>query len=345
MTLANEVDLVEGHKRLTGDIRRLCIPSVAMDDGPNGLADGLTGVTELPAGVSLAATFDPVLAKRYGQVIGAEAAGKGIAGTLGPSVDIVRDPRWGRAFETYGEDPYLNATLVTGDIEGLQSHRVMAEVKHFDAYSQETYRVTPADDAIVSDRALHEIYMPAFQAAVQAKAAGVLCGNNLVNGHYDCQNHYLLTNVLKQEWDFPGFVIADHRGMHSTIGAAFGGTHLERGYHTYYGRRLESDVRSGRVPRAILNTMVQRILTELFRFNLIDKTTHGIAFPARVTTPGHVAFSNEVAEAGTTLLKNAGHTLPLAAGKAGKVAVIGSGASASPAYAGAGSGYVIPPSR
>ncbi len=348
MTLSDEIDMVEGHGTSNpyvfymAGIPSLCIPSMGEEDGPNGVADGLTGVTALPSGVSLAATFDPSLAGRYGQVVGAEEGGKGASVNLGPTVNIDRDPRWGRSFETYTEDPYLNATLATREIEGVQSQRVMSQVKHYAVYNQETYRNTPSDDVIISDRALHEIYLPAFQAAIErAKSASAMCSYSAPNGRYACQNRYLLTNVLRQEWDYPGFVTSDYGALHSTLGGVFGGTDQEQPFNTYYGAALMNDVQNGTVPAALLNTMVQRILTEMFRFNFIKAPPTG-STSATVTTPAHVAVSNDVAEAGTTLLKNAGHTLPLSAGNAGKVAVVGPSASASPTYAGGGSAYVIP---
>jgi beta-glucosidase len=348
MTLGDEIDMVEGHGTSNpyvfymAGIPKLCIPSMGEEDGPVGVADGMTGVTALPSGVSLAATFDPRLANLYGRVVGAEEAGKGASVNLGPTVNIDRDPRWGRSFEAYTEDPFLNAALATREIEGVQSQRVMSQVKHFDAYNQETYRNTPSDDVIVSDRTLHEIYMPAFQAAIErAKAASVMCAYSTVNGHYSCQNHYLLTNVLRQEWNFPGFVTSDYGALHSTTGGAFAGTDQEQPENTYYGQALKSDVQSGTVPRAVLNTMVQRILTEMFRFNFISRPPTG-STSATVTTPAHVALSNKVAEAGTTLLKDSGHVLPLSSSKAGRIAVIGPSASPSPTYAGGGSAYVIP---
>ena len=148
----------------------------------------MTGVTQLPAGVALAATWDPSLATQYGQVIGAEEYGKGASANLGPTVNIDRDPRWGRSFEALSEDPELNSSLDVGEIEGVQSQDVMSQVKHYDAYNQETYRNTPANDVIVSNRALHEIYMPSFYAAVtQAGAASVMCAYSSVNGNFELQ--------------------------------------------------------------------------------------------------------------------------------------------------------------
>ena len=149
-----------------------------------GFADGLTGVTQLPAGVALAATWDPSLAQQYGQVIGTEEFGKGASANLGPTVNIDRDPRWGRSFEALSEDPFLNSALDVAEINGVQSQQVMAQVKHFAAYNQETFRNTSADNVIVDNRAEQEIYLPSFYAAVkQANAASVICAYSIVNGN------------------------------------------------------------------------------------------------------------------------------------------------------------------
>ena len=176
MTLPDKINMVTGAGSIPA-IPRLCIPAINLQDGPNGVGDGLTGVTQLPAGVSLAATWDRSLAAEYGKVIGAEERGKGKMVNLGPTVNIDRDPRWGRSFEAYTEDPYLNAAITVPVIDGVQSQGVMSQVKHFAVYNQETDRNTLADNAIVSTRALHEIYLPAFWAAAQrAKTASVMCG-------------------------------------------------------------------------------------------------------------------------------------------------------------------------
>jgi beta-glucosidase len=142
MTLADEISMVEGHGTTnpyvfyTPAIPSLCIPAVGLEDGPGGVADGMTGVTQLPAGVALAAAWDPSLAGQYGQVIGAEEYGKGASANLGPTVNIDRDPRWGRSFEALSEDPYLNASLDVPEIDGVQSQDVESQVKHYDAYNQ-----------------------------------------------------------------------------------------------------------------------------------------------------------------------------------------------------------------
>jgi len=347
MTLADEISMVEGHGTsnpyvfYTPAIPALCIPAVGLEDGPSGVADGLTGVTQLPAGVALAATWDPSLARQYGQVIGAEEYGKGASANLGPTVNIDRDPRWGRSFEALSEDPFLNASLDVPEIDGVQSQDVESQVKHFDAYNQETYRNTPADDVIVDNRALHEIYMPSFYAAVtQANAASVMCAYSLVNGNFSCNSSYLNNTVLRDEWDFPGFVMSDYGALHSTQGA-LQGTDQEQPFNTYYGTALQTAVQNGTIPKSALNTMVQRVLTVMFQYQLFSRPRTG-STSATVTTPGHVAAATAVAEAATTLLKNAGSVLPLPASNAGTIAVIGPAADASPTYAGGGSAYVIP---
>ncbi len=347
MTVSDEISLVEGHGSSNAyvfyepGIPSLCIPPLGLEDGPAGVADEMTGVTQLPAGVALAATWDLALARSYGQVIGAEEAGKGASVNLGPTVNIDRDPRWGRSFEAFTEDPFLDSALSDSEIEGVQSQRVMSQVKHYDAYNQETNRNTPQDDVIVDQRTLHEIYMPAFEAAVQdANVASVMCAYSTVNGNYSCENDYLLNTVLKQSWDFPGFVTSDYGAIHDTS-AALDGTDMEQPENTFFGDPLQAEVTAGTIPQAVLNTMVSRILTEMFRFNLISDPITGSP-SAVVTTPAHVAVGTDVADESSTLLKNDDQTLPLPAANAGTVAVIGPAASVEPTDGGGGSAYVLP---
>jgi beta-glucosidase len=342
MTLDDKVGMVTGAGNIAA-IPGLCVPAMSLQDGPNGVGDGLTGVTQLPAAVSLAATFDPSMANAYGKVIGAEERGKGKTVNLGPTINIDRDPRWGRSFEAYSEDPYLNAAITVPVIDGVQSQGVMSQVKHFAVYNQETNRNTPADDAIVSTRALHEIYLPAFWAATQrAKAASVMCAYSTVNGESACQNTYLLGTTLDQRWSFPGFVGSDFGATRSTVASADAGLDQEMPSAAYYGPALAAAVRSGQVAVATLNQMVSRILTQMFRFGDFNDPPTGTA-STTVTTPAHQAVSAAVAEAGTVLLKNAGRTLPLTSSGAGTVAVIGPAASAAPDDAGGGSAYVTAP--
>ena len=262
---------------------------------------------------------------------------------LGPTVNIDRDPRWGRSFEAYTEDPFLNAATTVAEIDGVQSQGEMSQVKHYAVYNQETNRNTPADDAIVSTQALHEIYLPAFWAATQqAKASSVMCSYSTINGQAACQNQYLLRTTLDQRWAFPGFVTSDYLATHSTVASAEAGLDQEMPNAVFYGPALQAAVEAGQVSIATVNEMVTRILTEMFRFNEFNHPPTG-STTATVTSPAHQAVSAAVAEAGTVLLKNGRATLPLAAHGAGQVAVIGPAASAAPTDTGGGSAFVTAP--
>ncbi|HEY2578411.1 MAG TPA: glycoside hydrolase family 3 C-terminal domain-containing protein [Streptosporangiaceae bacterium] len=345
MTTPDKITMVEGQGTTQAYVffmaaqPKLCIPAMGLEDGPVGVGDGLTNVTQLPSAVSLAATWDPSLANQYGRVVGAEEAGKGASVDLGPTINIDRDPRWGRSFEAYTEDPFLNSALATSDIGGVQSQRVLDQVKHYDAYNQETNRNTSLDDEIISDRTLHEIYMPGFQSAIQqAGAASVMCAYSSIHGSFACQDPNIENTVLRDQWGFQGFMTSDFGAIHDTTAAA-DGTDMEQPFNSNFGQPLLQAVRDGTISIAVLNTMVDRILTEMFRFNLLSNPRTG-STSTPVTTPAHVALGNTVAEDGTTLLKNGSSVLPLPASNGGSVAVIGPAASASPSYTGGGSAFV-----
>ncbi len=350
MTLADEVKLAGVHHIGLGSGSLIlcfekmhrsattCLPPFGLRDGPNGVGDGATGVTQLPAGAALAASFSRRLAYEYGQVIGAEQRAKGMSVDFGPTVNIDRDPRWGREFESLSEDPHLAGRIAAAEIRGIQSEGVIAQVKHFDAYNQETYRNTPLDDVIVSRRALHEIYMPAFRYAIRhGKVGSIMCSYATVNGRYSCENQYLLTDVLRQQWGFNGFVTTDYTALHSLAGVT-AGADLELPAH-WYGRPLLAAVKAGTFTRTRINSMVTPILRQLFRFGLINHPRPA-TMSAMASTAAHRAISTRIAEAGTVLLKNAHHLLPLEASE--KIVVIGPAASAQVTSGGGGSAAVIP---
>jgi beta-glucosidase len=345
MSTAQKVSMATGaggssYVGFTPAIGSLCIPAMNLEDGPAGVGDGLSGVTQLPAPVDVAATWDTGAEKLYGQVIGAEQASKGTTVDLGPTINIVRDPRWGRAFESVGEDPYLNGTMSAADIQGVQSTGTMAQVKHFAVYNQETNRNTPSDNAVVSTQAEQEIYLPAFQYATQQGAASsVMCSYSTVNGTYACQNPYLLNTVLRQQFGYTGFVTSDWGATHSTAASANAGLDQDMpGNDGYYGSALSGAVSSGQVSAAQLNALVTPILTEMFAFGMFDEPPTGSpGEPA--TSTAHVTDAAQLAEEGTVLLKNSGGVLPLTSADK-SVAVIGADASSSPLTAGGGSAGV-----
>jgi len=345
MTVTQKVDLVTGaagssYVGFIPAIGSLCIPAMNLEDGPAGVGDGMTGVTQLPAPVDVAATWDTAAEQTYGQVIGAEQGAKGSTVDLGPTINIVRDPRWGRAFESIGEDPYLAGTMGAADIRGVQSAGTMAQVKHFAVYNQETNRNTPSDNAIVSTQAEQEIYLPAFSDAVQQGAASsVMCSYSTINGSYACQNPYLLTTVLRQQFGFGGFVTSDWGATHSTAASANAGLTMDMpGNDGYFGSALQSAVSSGSVSTATLNSMVSDVLTEMFGFGLFDQPTAGS--PAQTATNStDTSDALKLAEEGTVLLKNSGGVLPLTSSDS-SIAVIGTDASSSPQTSGGGSASV-----
>jgi beta-glucosidase len=270
-------------------------------------------------------------------VAGAEFAGKGADVALGPTLNIDRDPRWGRAFETYSEDPYLTSAMADADIQGIQSQGVMAQAKHVAVYNQETNRNGPADNAIVSTRTLQEIYLPGFQSAVsKGAAASVMCAYSTVNGTYACQNPYLLNTALYQQAGFGGFVTSDWGAAHSTVDSANAGMTMEMPNGYFYADFLSQALAAGTVSQATLNTMVSRVLTQMFAFGLFDKTKTG-STGATVTTAAHQATAEQVAEEGTVLLKNSGNQLPLSTSSVSSIAVLGADGGAGVQSVGGGS--------
>jgi beta-glucosidase len=345
MTLDQKATLMTGslgssYTGYTPAIPALCIPALNLEDGPAGVGDLMTGVTQLPAPVNIADTWDAAAEQAYGRTIGEEQAAKGATVDLGPTINIVRDPRWGRAFESIGEDPYLNGQLGAADIRGVQSTGVMAQVKHFAVYNQETDRNTLLDNAIVSTPAMQEIYFPAFQAAVrQGAAASVMCAYSEINGVAACQDPYTLTDVLRKQFGFGGFVTSDWFATHSTADSANAGLNQDMpGYDGFYGLSLEAAVGLGAVSQGTANTLVSQILTELFAFGLFDRSPSGSA-SATVTSAAHQAEAASLAEEGTVLLKNVDDALPLGSADS-SIAVIGADASLSPQTDGGGSASV-----
>jgi beta-glucosidase len=321
---------------------RLGIPALYLEDGPAGVADGMTDVTELPAPVAGAASWDPSVMKKYGQVIGTEEAGKGANITLAPTINIVRDPRWGRAYESLGEDPYLTGQMAAAEIQGIQRQGEIAQVKHWAVYNQETNRNTPADDAIVSDRAMQEIYFPAFQDAIDlAHVGGVMCSYSTINGAYACQNPYL-DQILRDQFHFPGFTTSDWSATHSTTLSATHGLDMQMPDGSYYGAALRAAVVSGHVSMATLNQHVHNILRTMFALRLFDHRRTGSP-SATVTSPQHTQVALQTAEEGTVLLKNDSGILPFDTSKIHSIAVIGDDAGPDARTAGGGSASVDAP--
>lgn len=320
-------------------IRRLGIPDLNMSDAAVGVAntaDQGRYATALPSAVALASSWDENLAYQYGSLIGAELADLGFNVSLGGGVNLARDPRDGRTFEFMGEDPILAGNMVAQVIEGVQSHHVISDIKHFAVNDQETGRQIA--NAIISRRALRETDLLAFQIAIAKAHPGmVMCSYNLVDGGHACQNPYLLDRVLKGDWGFKGWVLSDWFADHSTVKAALAGLDMEMPGGLYFGGKLEQAIHSGHVPVARLNDMVHRILRAEFAVGIVDHP------PVREVPDIFKGFrvAQRVEEKSAVLLKNTG-VLPLDPRRIGSIAVIGAHANVA-VLSGGGSAQVSAP--
>lgn len=298
-------------------IARLGIPPQWITDAGLGVAtqressDAYRERTALPSGLATAATWDPELAQSGGAMIGGEAHASGFNVILGPGVDLVREPRGGRDFEYAGEDPLLAGTIAGAEIRGIQSRHVIAVLKHFALNDQETGRMVLSAD--IAEAAARQSDLLAFEFAIeQGHPGAMMCSYNRVNGVYACQSQWLLAHVLDSDWGFPGYVMSDWGGMHSTVDSALAGLDQESAYvfdpEPYYGPALAAALADERVPPRCLDEMARRILRSMFAVGLVD---HPIEADAQIDFEAdrRVAAADE--EQGIVLLKNAGAILPL----------------------------------
>lgn len=372
MTLEEKASMVAGSGWMESmPIPRLGIPAIKMADGPLGVrswagSSSITGLpgsplqvqsTSFPAGVAMAATWDTELVHRQGQAIAQEVKALGRDMILGPTVNINRVPLWGRNFEGYGEDPYLTGRLGVAYVKGVQGEGVIPSVKHFAANNEEfeRHRIDEQIDA----RTLHEIYLPAFKAAVEEGGAwSVMSAYNLVNGVHCAENKDLLTGILKDEFGFKGFVVSDWGSTYSTAATVNAGMDLEmpggepaknwlanpalleKGNS---GRWLTADkvlaeVKAGTISEATLDDNVGRILRVIFLSGIFD---HPHVGGGEVNTPAQAAVALQAAKESIVLLKNTGHLLPLNAKKMKSIAVIGPNAAV--ARTGGGGSSLVEP--
>jgi beta-glucosidase len=327
MTRPAPADMIPSAGYIPG-VPRLGIPTLRESDASLGVANQIEQrkgdvATALPSSLATAATFDPDLAYAGGAMIGAEARAKTFNVLLAGGVNLTRDAWGGRDFEYLGEDPLLAGVMAGASIKGVQSNHIVSTIKHFALNAQETDRMLV--DARIGRPALEDSDLRAFHIAIDAGQPGsVMCGYNLVNGDWDCENSYLLTTVLRDQWDYRGWVMSDWGGVHSTDKAALAGLDQESGQELdkaiYFGKPLADAVATGRVPEARLDQMVTRILTGVIASGLYDHPTPAAAQPIDYDAHGDVA--QKVAEQGIVLLKNAGNVLP-AAKTAKRIVLIG----------------------
>lgn len=328
LTLEEKVSLLAGGSRIaTAAVPRLGIPAVRMADGPNGIrANETYKATSFPASSAMAATWNPAMASRVGEAIGEEARALDYSIVQGPGLNIQRVPVGGRNFEYYSEDPYLSGRMAVGWVKGLQSTGVMATAKHLAVNNQETDRQTV--NVIVSQRALREVYLPGFEAVVKETDPGlVMAAYNKVNDFYSTENKWLLRDVLKGDWHYPGVVISDWGATHSTAPAINAGLDFEMPAPAkFFGKDMAAAVRRGDVSLATLDDSVSRMLRLIIRSGRMDGWT--LRPQDKVDSAEHRATSLAAAEQAITLLKNDGNALPLDPAKIRRIAVIGPNADA-----------------
>ena len=308
-------------------VERLDVPEFRLADGPLGIRVPGRSSTAFPASISLAATFDVDLARRQGVALGREAKAHGQDAVLGPGLNIIRTPHCGRNFEYFSEDPLLSGAFAAAVVGGIQAEDVVATPKHYVANNQESGRTTVS--AAVSERTLREIYLPGFRAAVEAGAGSVMTSYNRVNGTHTSDHHHLVTEILKDEWEFDGYVVSDWFGTESTVGAANAGLDLEmpgisqEELRTAFGIEDSLDfeehdgmpdatetglfagplgeaVENGDVPEDRLDDMVARLLRQMKRIGLFgdeerDGRTRYAVTPTsrRVNRPPRVGSADE----------------------------------------------------
>ncbi|MEA2409663.1 MAG: beta-glucosidase [Thermoleophilaceae bacterium] len=303
----------------------LCIPDLVLNDAGQGVGDQEYNTTAFPSAIAQASSWDRTLQRKLGKAIGHEAWQKGINVQLAPDVNIARFPMNGRNSEAFGEDPYFSGQTATAEIKGIQDNPVIATVKHYALNNHEVNRMTVSSDA--TPRTIHEIYTPAFEAAVkQGHTGSVMSSYNRINGTYASENGPMLNGILKTEFGFDGFSMTDWGGQHSTVESALAGNDMEMDLAPgkYYADALKTAVQQGKVPQARLDDMVLRITRTMFRIGIFEHpaAAQPAAYGANVETPDDVALARKVAEEGTVLLKNAGNALPIT-GQGKRVAVIG----------------------
>ena len=320
-------------------VPRLGVPDLQMTDCVVGVSGaGAKGryATALPSAEAMAAAWDPALSYEIGTMIGHEVRALGFNMSLGSGINLIREPRNGRTFEYKGEDPLLAGTLAGQELKAEKALHIITDIKHFAVNDQDTGRIVA--NSIISKRAMRESDLLAFQIALRDSGAGaIMCSYNRINGTYACENPYTLTDVLKKDFGFKGFVVSDWGGTQSTVKSAMAGLDIEMPGSDSFGAPLKKAVASGEVPMDRLNDMVHRILRTEFDSGIFDDPPQ----PESPNVLRGLEVAQKTEERGAVLLKNSSSQLPLNAASIKSVAVIGGHADAG-VLSGGGSSQVSP---
>jgi beta-glucosidase len=342
MTIQEKVGLLHANSKFyVSGVKRLGIPEWALSDGPNGVRAEINrndwnyagwtndSATCFPTGTAMAASWNPQLAGERGMVLGEEARFRKKDVLLGPAINIIRSPLCGRNFEYLSEDPFLISALTVPYVKGLQSKDVAASVKHYIANNQEENRTTI--DVIMSDRALHEIYLPGFRAAVeQGGALTVMAAYNKFRGDWCSENEFLDRQILRKELGFKGVLMTDWNAAHSTVKAALAGLDLEMGtdikdYNEwYFADPLINAVKEGKVPMSVVDEKVGNVLRVMIKTKMLDEKNRA---RGSMNTPAHQHTAYQAAAEAIVLLQNENKVLPLDFSALKSIAVIGDNAT------------------
>jgi beta-glucosidase len=327
------------HPREVPGIERLGVPVFKITNGPAGAGPGDSRPTQpataMPSALALAASWDPKLAETFGRVVADEVAAHGDDLLEAPGVNIARVPQNGRNFEYFGEDPYLAAQMVVPEIRGIQARGILAEVKHYAANNQENDRKTINE--IIDERALREIYLPAFEAAVkEGDVASIMCAYPSVNGQFGCENIHLLREVLRGDWGFKGFVQSDYTATRNAVANATAGLDLAM-KPDHFDAEMKAAIKSGQLAESVVDSMLVRRFSQMFRFGLFDKPRAAMTIPAEKDG----AIARSIAADCAVLLRNQNQQLPLNAKAIHLIALIGPYAGA--AHTGGGGSSAVTP--
>src|SRR3984893_7496865 len=321
-------------------VPRLGIPDIQMSDAAYGVrSSGENGrySTALPDNLASAASWNLDAAYEYGALIGRELRAQGYNMSLGGGVNLTREPRNGRTFEYLGEDPILAGKMVGAVMKGLQAQHVIGDIKHYALNDQESGR--NAVNVNIDKRSMRESDLLAFEIGLRdSNAAAVMCSYNRVNGDYACENKYLLTDVLKKDWNFKGFVLSDWGATHSAVKASAAGLDHEEPGEIFYGASLKKAVQSGKVPMAELDDHVHRIARSMFAAGVIDDPPR----KSVVDVAAGFEIAQKIAEQSIVLLRNENAQLPLDPSRVASIAVIGAHSDVG-MISGGGSAQVDPP--
>jgi len=352
MTLEEKIGMLHGNSMFTsGGVKRLGIPELKMADGPLGVREeisrdnwspaGLTNdfATYYPAGGALSATWNSEMGYTFGYSLGEEMRARDKDMLLSPAINIVRTPLGGRTYEYMSEDPFLNKKIAVPLIVGLQDNDVMACVKHYAANNQETNR--DFVDVQIDERALREIYLPAFEAAVrEAKAYSIMGAYNKFRGEYLCENDYMLNKILRDEWNFKGVVVSDWAAVHSTVKSLESGLDIEMGTPKKFNEffladKLIAAAKNGEISEKEIDKHVRRILHTLYQVKAMGGKKRATG---SIATEAHYQDAYKIAAEAIVLLKNENNALPLKLDGIKSIAVIGNNATKVNALRGFGAG-------